>query len=255
MRCPSLLFCLPALLSAAPPAVRHVTIMNPDGPALQATLELPRQPGPLPLVIFALPPRAGRDVWKPLVDLLSRRGIATLAMAPGGPAPRPLPEGKSLEISEDSQSAARTAGFARTRDEFARAEAWAQHQPGLDPHRLALAGTGEGAFAALLAAPAVHPLAVLALSPAGGAELDPDPRSRLLLAVESAQIPVLIMASRGSRNTAGAAELLKDLPGVYVKLVPGGAPGASFLPAEAGTLAGWLAEYLNVQPFSEKQIQ
>jgi hypothetical protein len=61
--------------------------------------------------------------------------------------------------------------------------------------------------------------------------------------VESAHAAVMIMASGDDREAAANATLLKDEPGVYVRLVPGQAHGFALLPGEAATMAGWFAEY------------
>jgi hypothetical protein len=62
--------------------------------------------------------------------------------------------------------------------------------------------------------------------------------------MESAHAAVLVMAAGDDREAAANAALLKDEPGIYVRLVPGQDHGFAFLPGEAGTMAGWLGEYL-----------
>ena len=61
--------------------------------------------------------------------------------------------------------------------------------------------------------------------------------------MESAHAAVLVMAAGDDREAAANAALLKDEPGIYVRLVPGQANGFALLPGEAATMAGWLAEY------------
>ena len=244
MRHLSLFFGLPVLLSAAQPMVREVSLKTPDGFVLRGTLSIPSQPGPRPVVVLAHQFRADRTGWKPLADLLAARGIATLAMDLRGHGQSTLKDGKPLEITDDFMGSASTVGFDRIQDDIAQAAAWVRRQPRIDPRRLALAGSSVGAFAALLAAREVHPLAVLALSPAGNGAFGDNPENRLARAVESAHAAVLVMASEGDREAAGNAALLKFEPGIYVRLVPGRDHGFAFLPREADTMAGWLGEYL-----------
>ena len=244
MRHLSLLFGLPVLLSAAQPVVRDVSLKTPDGFVLRGTLNIPAQAGPRPVVVLAHQFRADRSGWKPLVDLLAARGIATLAMDLRGHGQSTLKDGKTLEITDDFLGSARTVGFERIQDDIAQAAAWVRRQPRINPRRLALAGSSVGAFAALLAARKVHPLAVVALSPAGNGAFGDNPENRLARAVESAHAAVLVIASAEDREAAANATLLKDEPGIYVSLVPGPDHGFAFLPKEANTMAGWLTEYL-----------
>ena len=62
--------------------------------------------------------------------------------------------------------------------------------------------------------------------------------------MESAHASVLVIAAADDREAAANAALLKDEPGIYVRLVAGQDHGFAFLPGEADTIAGWLGEYL-----------
>ncbi len=244
MRPMSVLFALPVLLSAAQPVVRDVSLKTPDGFVLRGTLSIPPQAGPRPVVVLAHQFSSDRTGWKSLPGLLAARGIATLDMDLRGHGQSTLKDGKPLEITDDFMGSARTVGFDRIQDDIAQAAAWVRRQPRIDPSRLALAGSSLGAFAALLAARKVHPLAVLALSPAGNGAFGENPENRLVRAVESAHSAVLVMASADDREAAANAALLRDEPGIYVELLPGRDHGFAFLPGEADTMAGWLGEYL-----------
>jgi dienelactone hydrolase len=243
MRIVSLVFGLPVLLSAAQPMLRDVSLKTPDGFVLRGTLSVPAQAGPRPVVVLAHQFKADRTGWKPLTDLLAAQGIATLAMDLRGHGQSTLKDGKTLEITDDFMGSASTIGFDRIQDDIVQAAAWVRKQPRIDPRRVALAGSSVGAFAALLAARKVHPLAVVALSPAGNGAFGDNPKNRLVRAVESAHAAVMVMASGDDREAAANATLLKDEPGIYVRLVPGQAHGFALLPGEAATMAGWLAEY------------
>ena len=235
---------LPVLLSAAQPMVREMSLKTPDGYVLRGTLNLPPQAGPRPVVVLAHQFRADRTGWKPLVDLLAARGIATLAMDLRGHGQSTLKDGVPLEITDDFLASARTVGFDRIQDDIAQAAAWVRKQPRINPRRLALAGSSVGAFASLLAARKVHPLAVVALSPAGNGAFGANPANRLARAVESAHAAVLVIAAADDREAAANAALLRYEPGIYVRLVPGQNHGFAFLPTEAELIAGWLGEYL-----------
>ena len=72
-----------------------------------------------------------------------------------------------MTFTDDFMASAKAIGFDHIPGDLALAAAWLRKQPGIDGRRLGLAGASLGAFSALLAAPATHPLAILALSPAG----------------------------------------------------------------------------------------
>jgi len=170
--------------------------------------------------------------------------LIQLALDLRGHGQSTLKNGKTLEITDDFLGSARTVGFGLIQNDIAQAAAWVRKQPRIDPRRLALAGSSVGAFASLLAAREVHPLAVLALSPAGNGAFGEKPVDRLVRAVESARSAVMVMAAEDDREAAANAARIKGEPGVYVRLVPGQDHGFAFLPGEANTMAGWLGEYL-----------
>src|SRR5208337_4100881 len=180
-----------------------------DGFVLRGTLSIPPQAGPRPVVVLAHQFNANRNGWKLLADLLATRGIATLAMDLRGHGQSTLKDGKTLEITDDFMKSARTVGFDRIQTDIAQAAVWVRKQPRIDPRRLALAGSSIGAFASLLAAREVRPLAVLALSPAGNGAFGENSADRLVRAVESAHSAVMVMAAGGDREAAANAALLK----------------------------------------------
>ena len=167
MRRLSLLLCLPALVSAAQPVVRDMTLTTPDGYVLKGALTIPPQPGPRPVVILAHQFQANGSGWKPLADLLNAKGIATLAMDLRGHGQSTQKAGQTVAVIPDFLISGQAVGFDQIPADLAQAAAWVRKQPRINPRRLALAGSSLGAFASLLAAPAIRPVAVLALSPAG----------------------------------------------------------------------------------------
>jgi dienelactone hydrolase len=238
------LLCLPALVAAAQPATREVSLTSPDGFILKGTLTLPAQPGPRPVVILAHQFGSDRNGWQPLASLLNGKGIATLALDLRGHGQSTRKGGETLAVTGDFQASAAAVGFDRIPDDLAQAAAWVRRQPRIDPRRVGLAGASVGAYAALLAAPAVHPVAVLALSPGGEAAFGAGAGARLARAVDQAKAAVMVFAAEEDTAAATTAENLKPQFGVWVRTSPGGAHGLAFLPEDAGFMAGWLGEYL-----------
>jgi len=234
---------LPVLLAAAQPVTRDMSLASADGFTLRGTLTIPAQAGPRPVVVLAHQFRTDRSGWQPLVDRLNAKGIATLALDLRGHGQSIRNSGQDITVTEDFLASAKAVGFDQIPADLAQAAAWVRRQPRIDPRRLALAGASVGAFAALLAAPAAHPVAVLALSPAGnggfGAAADGLPR-----AVTQARAAVLVLAAQDDPEAAANAAALQELPGVYARVVPGADHGFAFLPDASELMAGWLGEYL-----------
>ena len=247
MRRLSLMFCLPALLVAAEPAVRDMSLITPDGFVLKGTLSVPAQPGPRPLVILAHQFQSTRSGWKPLVDRLNSAGLATLAMDLRGHGESIWKGGQTVAISSDYMASAKDVEFGRIPADIIQVAAWARRQPRIDPRRLALAGSSLGAFASLVAASTLPPLAVLAVSPAGNGAFQTAAGNPLVADVEAAHSAVLVMAAADDLEAASNATLLQSIPGVYARIVAGGDHGFAFLPGDVDLMAGWLTEYLTYQ--------
>jgi dienelactone hydrolase len=245
MRRLGLLFCLPVLLAAAQPASRDMSLTTPDGFVLKGTLTVPPQPGPRPVVILAHQFQADRSGWKPLADLLNAKGIATLALDLRGHGQSTAKGGATVAVTPDFLASGRAVGFDRIPGDLAQAAAWVRRQPRINPRRLGLAGSSLGGFASLLAAPSIHPVAVLALSPAGMGAFGEDAAGRLTRAVGQAHAAVLVMAAEDDAEAAANAGAIKDLFGVCARMVPGQDHGFALFPSEAGIMAGWLGEYLS----------
>ena len=78
-----------------------------------------------------------------------------------------MKNGAEVRVTADFATSATAVGFDKIPADLAQAAAWLRKQPGVDGRRLGLAGSSVGAFAVLLAAPEVKPVAVLSLSPGG----------------------------------------------------------------------------------------
>jgi hypothetical protein len=117
-------------------------------------------------------------------------------------------------------------------------------QKRINPRRLGLAGSSVGAFAALMAAPAIRPVVVLALSPAGNGAFGADAGAALVRAVEQSHAAVLVLAAADDPEAAGNAKAVKDVFGVCAVTLPGKDHGFALFPARAGFMAGWMTEYL-----------
>jgi dienelactone hydrolase len=243
MRIHGLLLLLPALLAAAEPRIQEMTLATPDGYVLKGTLTVPR-PGRRPVVLLAPQFRATRAGWQPLTDRLHAAGVATLALDLRGHGESTLKTGVPVAVTEDFLASAKTVGFDRIPGDLALAAAWVRKQPGIDARHLALAGASLGAFSALLAAPAVHPVAVLALSPAGTGAFGENARLDLARAVERGKAAVMVMASRDDADAAANAAALRPVFGVYTRLVDGEEHGLAYLQTQSDTMAVFLVEYL-----------
>jgi dienelactone hydrolase len=241
----SLILCLPALLSAAQPANREMNLTTPDGFVLKGTLTVPAQPGPRPVVILAHPFQEDRNGWKPLAGLLNAKGIATLALDLRGHGQSTRKGGATLAVTPDFLQSAQAVGFDQIPADLAQAAAWVRRQPRIDPHRLGLAGASVGGFASLLAAPAIRPIAVLTLSPAGNGAFGPDALAHMVQAAQKARSAELVLAAEDDTEAAGNAKAIEAVPGACARIVPGQEHGFAFLPGEADVMAGWFAEYLN----------
>jgi dienelactone hydrolase len=250
MRRLSLLLCLPVLVSAAQPprraqaVVREMSLTSADGFALKGTLTVPPMAGPRPVVILAHQFRTDRSGWQPLASQLNAKGIATLALDLRGHGESTWRAGQRLQVTDDFLASAQAVGFDRIPADLAQAAAWVRRQPRIDPRRLGLAGASVGAYSVLLAAPEVHPVAVLALSPGGKAAFGDGDNQRLGRAVQQARAAVMVFAAQDDGEVPATAESMKPLAGVWVRSTPGNAHGFAFLPEDAGFMAGWLGEYL-----------
>jgi dienelactone hydrolase len=244
MRIHGLLLLLPALLAAAEPRSQEMTLAAPDGFVLKGTLTIPPQPGRRPVVILAPQFQATRAGWQLLTDRLHAAGVATLALDLRGHGESILKAGVPVPVSDDFFASAKVVGFDRIPGDLALAAAWVRKQPGIDGRHLALAGASLGAFSVLMATPAVHPVAVLALSPAGTGAFGENARLDLARAVERGKAAVMVMASRDDADAAANAAALRPIPGVYTRLADGQEHGFGYLQAQSDTMAVFLVEYL-----------
>jgi len=184
MRHLSLLLCLPALLSAAQPTIREMSLTTPDGYVLKGTLSIPAQPGPRPVVILAHGFGSDRNGWKRLPGLVNDKGIATLVMDLRGHGRSTEKGGQTVAIGSDFVLSSQAVGFDKIPGDLTPAAAWVRKQPGIDPRRIGLAGSSLGAYASLMAGPAIHPVAILAVSPAGRISFGEGALPRLVQAVD-----------------------------------------------------------------------
>ena len=257
MRRSLVLLALPAILGAASPATREVTLKTPDGFTLKGTLTVPPGPGRHAAVILAHQFRSDRGGWAPLTEKLLGQGIATLALDLRGHGLSTDRNGEVVAVGEDFLASAKKVGFDHIPQDLEQAAAWLRKQPGIDGRRLGLAGSSVGALSALLAAPKVHAVAVLALSPAGNAAFGEGTEGHLKGAVSRARAAVFTLASEEDLEAWQNSKSLTGLPGVYAKGVPGKAHGFDFFAPHGDTMAVFLGEYLRrhapVRPKAEVQ--
>ena len=244
MRTSGLLLLLPAILAAAEPSVRDMSLTTPDGFQLKGTLTVPAMGRRHPVVVLAHQFGTDRSGWKPLVDRLQAAGIATLALDLRGHGQSTQDGDTEVKVTEDFMASAKAVGFDKIPGDLAQAAAWVRKQPGIDPNHLGLAGASLGAFSALMATPKVRPVAVLALSPAGTGAFGKDGTAALAEAVSRGKAAVMVMASRSDEDAATNANALSSIPGVYTRMVDGKEHGFAYLEAQSDTMSVFLVTYL-----------
>ena len=244
MRTLRLLAPLASLALAAAPAATDMTLTSADGFALKGTLTLPAAKAKAPVVILAHQFRSDRAGWAPLSEKLLARGIGVLALDLRGHGASTQKGGAEVAVTSDFMASAKAVGFDKIPADLAQAAAWLRKQPGVDGRRIGLAGSSVGAFAVLLAAPEVKPVAILSLSPAGTAAFGAEARERLKGALLRGRTPVLLLASEGDKDAAENAQALKALPGVAVNLKEGNEHGFAYFKERADLMAVFFGEYL-----------
>jgi len=238
---------IPALalsLAAQAPNATDMALSTPDGFALKGTLILPVTKGKVPVVILAHQFHTDRTGWLPLTERLLSRGIGVLAMDLRGHGASTLKGGSDVRVSDDFKASAAAVGFDQLPADLALAAAWVRKQPRVDGRRLGLAGASVGAFSAIMAAPAVHPVAVLSLSPAGAIAFGEDATGKLKGALLRGKASTLVLASSADKEAFETAQALKDLPGVALNLKEGSEHGFAYFQEKADLMAIFFGEYL-----------
>jgi len=236
MRRIALLLSLPALLMAAP-TTREMSLTTPDGFTIKGTLTLPEGKGRHPVVILAHQFKSDRAGWAPLTEKLQARGIATLALDLRGHGASTQKAGAAITVTDDFEASSKAVGFDKIPGDLAQAAAWVRKQPGIRANRLALAGSSVGATSVLLAGPAIHPVAVLALSP-GGAPAE------LAKAATRTHAATMVLGSAGEKYVVDTMAALKPVLGVHNRVFEGSEHGFAYLKDHSDVMAVFLTEYL-----------
>ena len=244
MRTLCLLAPLATLTLVAAPAATEMVLTSADGFSLKGTLTLPATRGKAPVVILAHQFRSDRSGWAPLAERLAARGIGTLALDLRGHGASTLKDGVEAKVTGDFMTSAKAVGFDKIPADLAQAAAWLSAQPGVDGHRIGLAGSSVGAYSVLLAGPEVKPVAILSLSPAGSPAFGAGAQERLKAAILRGRASVLVLASTGDKDAFETAQTLKDLPGVAVTLKDGDEHGFAYFKERADLMAVFFGEYL-----------
>jgi len=240
MRRLALLLSLPTLFSvvlAAAPESRDVTLTAADGFALQGTFTVPEGKGKFPVVILAHQFRSDRNGWAPLTEKLQQRGIATLALDLRGHGKSTQKNDKYIAVSDNFDTSAKEVGFDQIPDDLVLAANWVRKQHGVNGRRLALAGSSVGATSVLLAAPRIHPVAILALSPGGDGHA-------LASAAGKAHAALMLFAAADDKSAADTAAALRPIFGAHIRLLEGSDHGFAFLKDHSDVMSVFLAEYL-----------
>jgi dienelactone hydrolase len=235
---------LASLALAAAPGSTEMALTSADGFALKGTLTLPGGKAKAPVVILAHQFGSDRSGWAPLVERLAARGIGTLALDLRGHGASTRKGDAEVAVSPDFLGSAKSVGFDQIPADLAQAATWLRKQPGVDGRRIGLAGASVGAFSVLLAGPAVKPLAILSLSPAGNGAFGDGARERLKGALLRARASVLLLASTADKEALENAQSLANLPGVDINLKEGDAHGFAYLKDRADLMAVFFGEYL-----------
>ena len=240
----TLLLSLPALLAAADPSVREMSLTTQDGFALSGTLRVPEGRRRHPAVILVHSFHSDRSGWDPLVEKLNARGLATLAVDLRG-------HGKSLQQGGDSATVTSTylmasvaMGYDQIPADLAHVAAWLRKQKDIDGRHLGLAGAGEGAFAALLASGKIQPKATLALSPVGAENFGPDARRRMTAAATRAHATLMAFAAAEDKEAGENLAPLRPIFGANVRDFDGKQRGFDYLEDHGDVMAVFFAEYL-----------
>jgi len=252
MRIFHLLAPLAVLSLAAAPATTEMALTSADGFALKGTLTLPAAKGKVPVVILAHQFHADRTGWAPLAERLAARGIGTLALDLRGHGASTQKGGAQVTVTDDFMASAQAVGFDAIPADLALAATWLRRQPGVDGRRIGLAGSSVGAFAVLLAAPQVNPVAILSLSPAGTGAFGEGARAKLKAALQQARASTLVLASTEDKDAFQNATVLADQPGVDVSLAEGKAHGFAFFQERADLMAVFFGEYLTYHHTGQK---
>lgn len=244
MRRLMLLLSLPALLSAAEPSIREMSLPTSDGFVLSGTLNVPEGRGKHPAVILVHGLRFDRSGWDPLVEKLNARGLATLAFDLRG-------HGKSLPQGGDSATvtmvylpAQQAANFDAIPSDLALVAAWLRKQKGIDGRHIGLAGANEGACAAMLAAGKVQPTALLALSPIGAEYFGSGARDRMVASTTRSHGTVMTFTSAGDQEAEDNVAPLRPAFGTFIRTLDEKLRGFEYLPQHADTAAVFFGEYL-----------
>lgn len=259
MRHVALFFSLSSLLVAGAPVTSEMSLQTPDGFTLKGTFTKPESKGRVPVVILAHEFGSQRSAWEPLVQQLQQRGLATLALDIRGHGASTMKNGQMLAITRDFMESAKTLGFDKIPEDLALAATWVRKQHGVDGHRLGLAGASVGGFSVILAAPMIHPIAVIALSPAGTGAFGKDAKAQLVDSQSKGRSATFIYASDQDTDAFENAQALAGISGVSAKFLPGKEHGMDYLKAHADTMAVIFAEHLkgrlNAAPAGTKNAE
>jgi dienelactone hydrolase len=249
MRRLALLLSLPTLLVAAEPSVREMSLKTPDDHVLSGTLSVPEGRGKHPAVILVHPLRSDRKDWAPLIEKLNTRGLATLALDLRGHG-----QSSQLAASSTSMPASETVALDQIPSDLALVASWLRKQQGIDGRHLGLAGSGEGAFASLLASNMVKPTVMLALSPSGAEAFGQGARDRMIAAASRAHAALMAYVSMEDKEGEENLAPLRPVYGTDIRTFEGEQRGIEYLAQHSDVIAVFFAEYL-LHPHSGRMAE
>ena len=244
MRRLTLLLSLPTLLIGAEPSVREMSLTTPDNYLLSGTLTVPEGRGKHPVVILVHQFRADRTGWAPLVEKLNERGLATLALDLRGHGQSIQQGGAAVSITATYMTVSETVGFDQIPSDLTLVATWLRKQKGIDGRHLGLAGSSEGAFAAMLAANKIKPAAIVALSPLGAEAFGHDARNRMITSTTRAHAALMTFAATGDKESEDNLAPLRPIYGANIRTFEGNQHGFEYLEHHSDVIAVFFAEYL-----------
>jgi pimeloyl-ACP methyl ester carboxylesterase len=188
--------------------------------------------------------RSDRTGWAPLTEKLNSRGVATLALDLRGHGQSTQAGGAAESITATYMTASETAGFDQIPSDLALVASWVRKQKGIDGRHVGLAGSSEGAFAALLAANTIKPTVILALSPLGAEAFGPRARERMVAATTRAHAALMAFSAEGDKETEENLAPLRPIYGSNIRTFEGGQRGFEYLEQHSDVIAVFFAEYL-----------
>ncbi len=227
-----------------------MSLTTADGFVLKGTLSLPGTRGKgkhgrrVPVVILAHQFNSNQAGWGDLPGQLHALGIGTLNLDLRGHGASTHKGDGTSAVTSDFFASAKAVGFDQIPSDLVQVATWLRKQKGVDGRRLGMAGSSVGGFSVILASAKVHPVAVLALSPAGSPVFGEHSRDDLAAAQRRGRAALFVMTAKDDQDAAENGKVLQGIPGALVDTVEGNAHGFAFLKDRGHVMAKFFNQYL-----------